>query len=184
MKKIIVSAMVFILGSASLAFADNWVSVSKYKFDYPVMISGTLQKGQSNVTEPKPVKSEYLQVVAGGAVLIDRGAGLFLRVDLIKKPETKIYFKIEYPNPADPKNPLINDMEYDPKMEGMHFSSPDVIWGLKGYESYPIKVTIYESKGSDKIIDTLTQNVRTYIDTQSPDDVLIFKKVLGNVIRR
>ena len=174
-KTIFVTILFFCFTSS--VFAANWVPVKNYRLHYPTYISGTYLKGKSNITEPKPTKSEYLEVLAGGAVLIERGAGLFLNVKLRKKPSTKLYFKIEYPNPMNPSKPLINDMDFEEDMEECHFSSPEVIWGLKGYNDYVIKVSVYENKAANEPIEILEQHVRSYVDTQN-QEVLIFKKLL------
>ncbi len=162
---------------SSSVFAANWVPVKDYGLHYPTYLSGTYLKGLSNITEPKPIESENFEVLAGGTVIIEQGAGFFLNVKLRKRPNTKLYFKIEYPNPNNPNKPLINDMEFQEGMKECHFSSPEVIWGLKGYSDYTIKVDIFENKTAVKPIETLNQNVRSYVDTQTRD-VLIFRKLL------
>ncbi len=163
-------------------WAANWVSVKDYNLDYPLMIAGTYQKKMSNVTEPRPVESKYLQVIAGGVVLIDNGAGLFLRVRWIGEPIKNTYFKIEYPNPKDPSQPLVNDFFNETGLTEYNFSSPDVIGGLVGYRDYFITVYVYENKESKEPMDVLKQKVRSYVDTRG--EVLIFKKVLKTVPTR
>lgn len=179
----VATLLIVLVLTAQTVIAASWVPVKKYRLDYPVKISGTLLKGKSNMTEPQPVSSKYLEVVAAGAVLIERGSGLFIYLKFVEKPTEGLYFKIVYPNPKDPDNPLINDYEYKDGIEELNLSSPDVIWGLKGYQTYKIKIYVYEYKGAAEPIDVLEQNVRSYVDTQE-SDVLIFKNILSTIPRR
>ena len=166
---------IFLLSFNASAHAATWVPVKNYRFEYPVQISGTYRQG-SNVTEPKPVKSKYLEVITGGAVLIERGAGLFLRAKPTPDAPKNLYYTIEYPNPADPSHPLVNDF-LDESYAEFSFSSPDIIKGLWGYYTYEITVKIFAKKESAEPMDVLKQNVRSYVDTQG--ETLIFRKVLG-----
>lgn len=172
----IVLTAVLLCTSGRAVWAENWVAVEDYELDYPLQIAGTYQKRLSNITEPKPVKSKYLEVIAGGVVLIDRGAGFFLRLKWMGDPIKGAYFKIEYPNPKDPSNPLVNDFLNERGLTQFAFSSPDVVEGLKGYSDYGITVYVFETKDAAEPMDVLKQNVRSYVDTQGK--TLIFKKVL------
>jgi hypothetical protein len=184
MKKIIIFiALASCTLLSSSAEPSNWVAAKRHIKSYPIYVSGVNIAGASNVTEPRPKKSSYLETLAGGIILIERGAGFFLNVKILKEPESKLYFKIEYPNPANPSKPLINDIEYEEGMVALHLSSPDVIWGLKGYARYTIKVSVFSKKSDSEPIETLTQSVRSYVDTQD-NEILIFKRTLQTLKNR
>lgn len=50
-------------------------------------------------------------------------------------------------------------------MDGVRFSSPDVVWGIRNYADYTIRVSVFPSRESTEAIDTLVQPVRAYVDT-------------------
>lgn len=173
MKKIIF-VISFILITASSLFAfPRWVPLVTDHL--PLYVMGTYQKG-SNTTEPKPRKSKYLQVMTGGAIVVENGAGFYLKTAVIKKPEKELYLKVFYTNPRDKKKPFVNDMLFTPDLGLLKLSSPDIIPGIVGYRNYRITVKIYDNKDSKEPIDVLKQNVRSYIDTQT-DQVLVFYRM-------
>ena len=173
----------FISGRVADAGDEEWIPLKDLRVSYPQYIVGTNQKGKSNITEPRPVTSQYLDVDAGGIILVKQGAGFFLKVSLIRQLPAKAHFKIEYPNPKDSQHPLVNEMEHDPNLGGYLFASPDVVWGLKGYGTYEIKVYVYAHRGDTEPIDVLKQNILRYADTQTLE-VLIFKNVLKTLLKR
>ena len=177
--KILILTFLSLIVFNPVAFGD-WVPVDKYDLSYPIFISGTKIKGVSNITEPQAQKGEYLEVVAGGVILIKRGAAFFLKVKVIKKPQVGLYFKIEYPNPIDPSNSWVNDAVYDPSGDIYIFSSPDVVPGLAGYGDYLLKISVYESRESEVPLEVIKQKVRSYVDTRT-NQILIFKKVLSTI---
>lgn len=132
--------------------------------DRTVLIMGTHQRG-SDLTEPMPRKSEYLETLHGGIVVIGNAAGFYLNTKVIKKPAKELYVVVEYENPNGGK-PFVNDMRFKPTNEELHFSSPDFVRGLKRYSNYTITVRIFESKGAAKPLDTLKQTIRCYVDTR------------------
>ena len=77
MRRIIYSVLCFAVavGAAFAAMAAE-----------PLLISGTYQKG-SNVTEPRPKKSEFLQTLHGGIAVIGDKAGYYLFTRVLKKPD-------------------------------------------------------------------------------------------------
>jgi hypothetical protein len=125
---------------------------------------GTYQKG-SNVTEPRPKRSAYLETLHGGVVVMPEGAGYYLFTRVIKKPEKELYVTVEYEDPMGGK-PFVNDMAFVPTAEELHFSAPEFIRGLKGYGDYEVVVRVFESKSATQPIDTLRQTIRSYIDTR------------------
>jgi hypothetical protein len=65
----------------------------------PQFVTGTYQKG-SNITEPRPCHSRFLQTTSGGIVIIGENAGYYLDTKVIEKPKNELYITIEYENPA------------------------------------------------------------------------------------
>jgi hypothetical protein len=126
-------------------------------------ISGTRLPG-SNVTEPEPMHSRYLETVNGGLIVIGKAVGFYLNTKVREKPATPLYITIEYPNPSGGP-PATNDMDFLPTATDLQFSSPGAVRGIKMYADYQIVVRIFDHKGSDLPIDTLIQTIRAYIDT-------------------
>lgn len=136
----------------------------------PALISGTYQKG-SNITEPRPKKSEFLQTIHGGITVMGSEAGFYLLTQVIKKPGKRLFIMIEYEDPSG-RSPAKNEMIFRPSAERLMFSSPAFVKGLRSYAHYSITVKIFESRGAQKPIDTLRQTVRCYVDTRGPKAVL------------
>jgi len=132
----------------------------------PVVVMGTYQKG-SNFTEPRPKKSKYLQTIHGGIVVMGSDAAFYLFTKVIKKPDKKLYIRVDYENP-DGGSPLQNDMWFEPSLEGMRFSAPHFVKGLRSYADYVITVRIFTSREAREPIDTLRQTIRSYVDTRGP----------------
>ena len=130
----------------------------------PKLVIGTYQKG-NNLTEPRPKKSEYLETMHGGIVLIGDQAGFYLLTKVIKHPDREFYVRVEYEDPAGGE-PLMNDMRFVPTAEELHFSAPHGVKGLKSYGDYQIVVKVFDSKGSKEPLDILKQTIRSYVDTR------------------
>jgi hypothetical protein len=129
----------------------------------PLLISGTYQKG-SNVTEPRPNKSEFLQTSHGGVAVIGDKAGYYLFTRVLKKPDKDLYVRVEYENPTGGP-PLTNDMVFRRDLKELHFSAPEFVKDLRSYSDYRITVKIFESRDAREPIDTLRQTIRCYVDT-------------------
>jgi hypothetical protein len=140
----------------------------------PKLVIGTYQKG-SNLTEPRPKKSEYLETMHGGIVLIEDVAGFYLFAKVIKHPERELYLRIEYEDPSG-REPLVNDMRFMPDADELHFSAPHGVRGLKSYGDYQIVVKVFDSKDAREPLDTLKQTVRSYVDTRGEKPKL-FKRL-------
>lgn len=139
----------------------------------PAYIFGVYAPGH-NITEPRPQKSQYLQVETGGVVVLENGAGLFLNTRVLKHPENELYITVEYEDPAG--TPLFNDAPFYTDAKYLNFSVPNVQSGLKSYSDYQITIRIWEMKGSEKPLDTLIQKVRSYVDTTGSTP-LVFNKL-------
>lgn len=141
----------------------GWVPLDR-QGDQPLFLNGVYKPG-SNVTEPRPAESRYLKTDSGGILVVDAGAGFYLKVVMRQPLKESLYVKVEYENPEHPGIPSVNDAVLGPDDEGFVFSSPTVYKGLKGYSDYTIKVLIFRSRTDSQPIDTLTQRVRCYVDT-------------------
>jgi hypothetical protein len=97
-----------------------------------------------------------------------------LRATAAESPPAKYLIRLEYENPKDKSKPFTNDMEFPPEAKEFEFSSPDVITGLRMYEDYSIKVSVFENRESKEPLDSFTQRVRAYVDTRG-DEVKLFK---------
>lgn len=153
-----------LIAAAVLAFAPSARAAK------PAYICGTYQKG-SNITEPRPKRSQFLQTIQGGIVMMGSEAGYYLSTRVIKKPEKRLFITVEFEDPTG-RSPLKNEAVFEPSLEGFLFGSPDFVKGLRLYAHYSITVKIFDSRGVQKPIDTLRQTVRCYVDTRGPKAVL------------
>jgi hypothetical protein len=153
--------------------SDHWGSLDQ-KIKYPLYVKGTYADG-SNITEPRPQRSKYLEVKHGGIIIVEEGAGFYLNVRVIQKPEKPFYIKIQYQDPRNPGRFLANDMEFTSNYAEFLFSSPEIIHGIVGYQNYSIVVSIYEDKDSGQPQDVLTQTVRAYVETQTSEPLIFHK---------
>ena len=136
--------------------------------DAPMMVAGTYTRG-SNLTEPRPVKSKFLETIQGGVVIINGKAGFYLIVNTRKPFGRPVYVTTEYENPVDPTKPLVNDMSLPAEGGQLNFSSPDFVRGLKINEEYRVTVKVFESKAASEPMDTLVQKIRSYVDWTGPE---------------
>jgi hypothetical protein len=77
--------------------------------------------------------------------------------------------------------PFTNDAVLKPTTEGLVFSSPDFVKGLRIYADYTITVRIFASRNAADPIDMLKQKIRCYVDTRGPTLKLFesLKKAIG-----
>ncbi len=136
---------------------------------YPKFIAGTYMKGH-NVTEPRPQASKFFKADEAGIIILENGAGFYLRARRIGGPARPLYIQVEYENPLDKAAPFVNDMEFPAEETHAVFSSPEFVWGLRIYADYEIKVSFYASKEDlSKPLDVLVQKIRCYVDTTTRD---------------
>jgi hypothetical protein len=138
------------------------------------LVSGTYLPG-SNVTEPAPARSRYLETLHGGILIIGEAVGFYLNTRVREAPKAPLYITVEYPDPMGGA-PATNDMEFLPVATELQFSSPGAVRGIKLYADYQIIVRVFDKKGSDAPIDTLVQTVRAYVDTTG-EHPKVFKKI-------
>lgn len=141
----------------------------------PVLVNGTYMPG-SNITEPRPRESQFFRTDHAGFVVLEKGAAYYLQARVLKSPPSTYYIRIEYENPQDKSHPFTNDMDLTPTMDGVRFSSPDVVWGIRNYTDYTIRVAVFTSRDSRQPIDTLIQPVRAYVDTTT-GEVRIYNRM-------
>jgi hypothetical protein len=141
----------------------------------PVFVKGTYMPG-SNITEPRPRTSQFFKTDHAGFVVLKKGAAYYLQARVLKSPPSTYYVRIEYENPQDKSHPFVNDMELTPTMDGVRFSSPDVVWGIRNYQDYTIRASVFTSRESTQPIDTLIQPVRAYVDTTT-DEVRVYNRM-------
>jgi hypothetical protein len=139
----------------------------------PTMLKGTYMAG-SNVTEPRPQKSRFLQTDNAGIVLLKGGAAYYLQARVMNSPAKGFYYRAEFENPRDKTRPFFIDGEVSGQADGLLLSSPDLVWGFRSYADYTIRVMVYENRSSSTPIDTLVQKVRCYADTTT-GEVRVFE---------
>lgn len=134
------------------------------------MVSGVWRQG-SNVTEPRPQRSEYLQVQEGGVAVVPKGTALFMTVVPAKPVVQPLYMTIDYEDPS--AGTLRNTATLTPKLAGYTFSAPRSQPGLRPYRDYTVTVKLWKSKGDARPVDTLTQKIRSYVDTTGPQPQIL-----------
>ena len=162
MKSILILALAAI-GLTSCATLPDAAGGKAIKAKY----SGVHKEG-SDVTEPRPRKSKYLETVDGGVVVVDAGAGLFLDVVMAERPTQPLHMKINFENPGG--GVISDETVLTPDMHDTYLSLsvPRVQSGLKSYKDYTITIQLRNSKEDSRPVDTLTQKVRSYVDTTGP----------------
>ncbi len=184
MKKAVFSLMMAALLAVD-AFAlggGQWVYVKDCEGNLTsVFIQGVYEAG-SNTTEPRAAKSKYFQVEKGGATLMGDEVGFSITVFVWRNPKRNLLIEIEYPNPADPSKPLKDTAHYEQQGDRFQFRSSEGIKGIVGYQDYEIKLRAYDLE-TNELVDSLSQRVRSYLDTQEKD-VRILKKALNSFSRK
>lgn len=134
-----------------------------------VYVQGTYSSG-ANLTLPRPRQSRFFEVQdAGFLVLKQKGAAYYLRASVSKHRTTTYYVRIQYDNPQDTSHPFANDLDLKPEMDGVLFTSPDVVWGIRNYQICTIRVSVFNDRESKQPIDTLIQPMRAYVDTTTSE---------------
>ena len=141
----------------------------------PVFVKGTYMPG-SNLTEPRPGESQFFKTDHAGFVVLEKGAAYYLQARVLKSPPSTYYIRVEYENPQDKSRPFVNDMDLTTTMDGVRFSSPDVVWGIRNYADYTIRASVFTNRERAQPIDTLVQPVRAYVDTTT-GEVRIYNRM-------
>lgn len=146
-----------------------------YSGNEKAMVRGTRTAG-SNVTEPRPRSSRYLETLHGGFVIVRKNVvGHYLQIKVREAPPKPMFIKVHYET-ADKKRTISNTSRFPPSADGFVFSAPEHVPGIRIYQDYEIRVEVFESAGSSKPVDVLVQPVRSYVDTTG-DAVKVFNNV-------
>ena len=141
----------------------------------PFYVTGTYKAG-SNVTEPRPRESRFFRTDHAGFVVLENGAAYYIVARVLKHPPTNYQLRVQYENPQDKTRPFVTTGELRPTMDGILFRSPDVVWGIRNWGDYTIRIDLFTSPESMEPIDTLIQPVRSYVDTTTAE-VRIFHRL-------
>lgn len=130
------------------------------------LVVGTYREG-SNITEPRPVQSQYFKTTLGAFQLIQGFAGYKWFIEVVKHPEKRIYTRSIIENPQDPKQPFVYEGTIDPATPSTTITHGPAV-GLKIYQDYTLEFIAYADEKRTKEIDRLTQKIRSYVDTTGP----------------
>lgn len=140
----------------------------------PLFVSGTHRK-ESHFTEPRPHRSQFLETISAGILIIGERAGFYLFARVIKSPPKELHIIAEYENPSGGP-PFRNKMPFKPDTKELKFSSPDFVRGLQINVSYKITIKIFDAPDGSKPIDTLKQALRSYVDSRE-STLKVYKKL-------
>lgn len=117
-----------------------------------------------------PIQSEsnLYKTIQAGTIYYEEENGL--GYDLILKTKKNLpqgcYIEVKFPNPLFLDKPIIVSKEISNQNETIYFSSP-FVKGIEPFKSYLIIVNTYESKNKKQLIDTLSQEIISFM--RSPD---------------
>lgn len=152
MKKIIIA--VFLLG---------FVLTGRSFADEEVLISGVWFKG-ATIVDPRPIKSKYFKIFQGGFYTSLKGARYWLLADIIADVPNDLWVMVECEDPLNPDKPFVEEGPVEANSKSFSYGS-DYINGLKMFSTYWMRVTLYDSKGKNEVLDKFTQNIKAYVDT-------------------
>ena len=128
-----------------------------------VKVSGVYQRGH-DLTEPRPKSGKYLRVTDGGVAVLKDGAGLYLRTEVITKPDKELFVTVDYDDPQS--GTISNTMAFVPSAKVLEFSVPRFQKDLIPYSTYSVTVKVFASKNAPTPIETITQEIRSYVDSR------------------
>lgn len=137
----------------------------------PVFISGIYQGGPA-ITEPRPVQSSLMAVTKGGFQVADGEAAYVLRVTLSPDLPEQFFARAIFENPQEFSEPFVEEGEFLQRPSVLTPAHGPVS-GLVMFKDYRITVELFAKKGDRAPLDTLTQTLRSYIDTQG-DEPLVY----------
>lgn len=135
------------------------------------LVSGVYQAG-ANVTEPRPASSKFLKTYQAGFCVEGQEVSYDLIAEIVRPFDREVFMVAEFEDPLDPKKPVRYENTLDPASRSVHISHGPVR-GLRMYGDYRIKVTVYESRDSTKVLDEFSQVIRSYVDTQTEEIKLL-----------
>jgi hypothetical protein len=154
------------LANILLLFVAATPLVAAQKSPPTELVIGTYREG-NNLTEPRPAQSKYFKTTLGAFQLIQGFAGYKWFIEVIQRPEKRIYTRSIIENPQDPKKPFVYDGFVDPTTPSTVITHGPAV-GLKIYSDYTLELIAYEDEARTKEIDRLTQQLRSYVDTTGP----------------
>lgn len=133
--------------------------------DKPVFISGVYQPGRTSITEPRPVQSKYMSVTTGGVQVVNGEATYLLRIALSPDAPNSFYARATFENPSDFAEDFVQDGEFTTRPKVLT-PAHGPVYGLEIFGEYRITVELYERKGDPLPFDTISQVIRSYVDSQ------------------
>lgn len=143
--------------------------------DKEMMVSGVWFEG-ATVVDPRPVTSKYFRVFQGGFKTSRRGARYWLLTDIIKEVPNDLWVEVKCENPMDSRKPIVEGGPVKAGAKSFYYDGTGHLLGLKMFETYRVKVVLYDSNDKKEVLDQFTQKIKSYVDTQS-DKVLIAKSL-------
>lgn len=152
----------FLLLLIVFVFCSPFVSADTIK---EILVSGVRSQSDQFLFDPKPQTSEYLKTFQGGFNISKYGARYYCLWDITKDRDKNLYVRMELDNPLDKKNPIVEEGVIESAAKSLHVAHGP-IEGLKMYGSYRIKVYLYSDEAKTELVDQLTQNIKSYVDTR------------------
>ena len=141
-------------------------------------VSGIYQGGPA-ITEPRPVQSRLMAVTKGGFQVADGEVAYVLRVTLSPDLPEQFFARATFENPQEFSEPFVE--------EGDFLQRPSVLTpahgpvsGLVMFKDYRITVELFAKRGDRAPLDTLTQTLRSYVDTQGDEPLVYTDLTQGN----
>ena len=160
MRAIIACALLLVFAACPLVVAQNSAPKAME------LVIGTYREG-NNVTEPKPAQSAYFKTTLGAFQIIQGFAGYKWFIEVVQRPEKRIYTRSIIENPQDRKKPFVYDGFIDPDTPSTTITHGPAL-GLKIYQDYTVELIAYADEQRTQEIDRLTQKIRSYVDTTGP----------------
>lgn len=158
MRTILARAVLFVAIVCSLAGAQKSTPME--------LVIGTYREG-NNITEPKPAQSQYFKTTLGAFQIIQGLAGYKWFIEVIQRPEKRIYTRSIIENPQDPRKPFTYEGFIDRDTPSTTITHGPAL-GLKIYQDYTVEFIAYADEQRTQEIDRLTQKIRSYVDTTGP----------------
>ena len=151
-----------------ILFCSLTVSVLADQTIREILVSGLRLPTDPLRVDPDPQSSPYLLTRVAGFKVSEYGARYFCVWDIVKERDKTIYVRIELENAFNQSKPIIQD-----GIIGMNAQSLNIVFGpipgIKMHQMYQVKVTLYDDEARTQEIDQLTQDIKSYVDTQVKD---------------
>lgn len=130
-----------------------------------VLISGIRSQKDQFLFDPKPQTSKYLKTFQGGFYASKYGARYYCLWDITQERDNNLYVRMELEDPLHKKQPIIQEGVIEPKAYSLNVAYGPIV-GLKMYGIYRIRVYLYNDEAKMELIDQLTQDIKSYVDTR------------------